>query len=90
MANTVVKVIAGGPKGDKGDPGVASGDAFVYVHDQVAASATWTVVHGLAAFPNVSLVDTGGSVIHGGVHYDSANQVTVTFSQPVSGKAYLS
>lgn len=90
MSTTVVKVVAGGPKGDKGDPGVGAGGAFSYTHDQAAASATWTIVHGLGGFPNITTVDTAGSALHGGVKYDSPNQITVTFTSALSGKAYLS
>lgn len=65
-----------------------AGDTFVF--DQVGASTTWVIVHGLGLFPNVTTVDTGGTVIHGTVVYDSAMQITVTFTIAQSGHAYLS
>lgn len=76
-----------GPPGPQGPPG--SGN-FVYVHDQVAPSDTWVVVHNLGAYPNVTAVDTAGSIIFGGVIYDNANQLTLSFTLPVNGKAYVS
>lgn len=61
-----------------------------YVHDQTLAATSWVVVHNLGMFPNVTTVDTAGTVINGGVHYDSNNQLTVTFTTAQSGKAYVS
>lgn len=60
-----------------------------YVHTQGALAATWTVVHNLGKYGAVEVVDSGGSVIIPNVHYDSVNQVTLTFSAATSGKAYV-
>lgn len=60
-----------------------------YVHIQNAAAATWTVTHGLGKFPSVDVVDTGDSAVIPGVHYDSANALTLSFGSPTSGKAYV-
>lgn len=65
-----------------------SGD-LNYRHVQMSASATWVIVHNLAKFPSVSIVDSVGDNIVGDVIYDSGNQVTVTFSAAISGEAYL-
>lgn len=87
---THVRVVAGGPQGLTGPPGPPGAGGVSYMHDQVVASATWTIAHNLAQFPSVTTVDTAGTVIHGGVVYNNNNQITVTFSTPLSGKAYLS
>lgn len=61
-----------------------------YTHDQASASASWTVTHNLGRFPSITVVDTSGNRILGfEAVYDSANQVTLTFSAAFSGKAYL-
>lgn len=75
-----------------GTPPPPSGtdDGWLFVFDQPSLSTIWTVVHNLDGFPFVSTVDTAGTVIHGSVHYDSADQVTITFSEPLSGRAFLS
>lgn len=65
-----------------------SGD-LNYRHVQMSASTTWVIVHNLAKFPSVSIVDSIGDNIVGDVIYDSGNQVTVTFSAAISGEAYL-
>ena len=60
-----------------------------YVHDQQVASASWVIVHNMGKKPAVSIVDTADDEVIGQVTYNSNNQLTLTFSSPVSGKAYL-
>lgn len=60
-----------------------------YTHTQGTPSATWTVVHNLGRHPSVMVVDTGDTVIMPDIHYDSLNQITLTFGSATSGKAYL-
>jgi len=60
-----------------------------YVHDQQTASASWIVVHNMGKKPSVSIVDTADDEVIGKVTYNSNNQLTITFSAPTSGKAYL-
>jgi len=63
---------------------------YYYVHTQSVLSASWTVVHSLGYYPSVTIVDSGNNEIIANVHYDSLNQVTVTFGAATSGKAYIS
>jgi len=60
-----------------------------YVHDQQAASTTWTVVHNMNKYPSVNVVDTANDEVTGDVKYNSLNQIRITFSAAFSGKAYL-
>ncbi len=60
-----------------------------YVHDQQVASATWVVVHNLNKYTSVNIVDTANDIIMGEVQYNSLNQLTITFTAAISGKAYL-
>jgi hypothetical protein len=60
-----------------------------YVHDQQTASATWVINHNLGKFASIHIVDTAGDEIVGEVKYNSINQMTVTFTSLVSGKAYI-
>lgn len=61
-----------------------------HIHTQGVAATTWTIVHGLGGFPNVTTVDSGGIEFEGDVSYVDANTITVTFLALVDGKAYLS
>lgn len=60
-----------------------------YVHDQQTSSATWTVTHNMNKYPAVNIVDTANDIIMGEVKYNSLNQLTITFTAAISGKAYL-
>lgn len=60
-----------------------------YVFTQTTVATVWTINHNLGQFPSVTTTDPNGNVIIGQVQYVSSNQITVTFSQPVSGVAYL-
>jgi len=61
-----------------------------YTHNQSAASSTWTITHNLGFSPAVSVVDSGGNHVIGDVNYVSVNVLTVSFSAPFGGLAYLS
>lgn len=60
-----------------------------FVFDQQTASATWVVAHNMGKFPSVSIVDTANDQVEGEVRYNSNNQLTITFTAAVAGKAYL-
>jgi hypothetical protein len=60
-----------------------------YVHDQQVASNSWVVIHGLSKFAAVSVVNTANQAIVGDITYNSLNQLTITFTSSISGKAYI-
>lgn len=60
-----------------------------YTHFQAIASTTWVVVHGLGKFPSVTVADSANSECEGFTTYDTLDQVTITFSAPFGGYAYL-
>jgi hypothetical protein len=62
------------------------------VSKQVAfpsASAVWNVQHNYNRYPSITTVDSSGNVVVGDIIYDDSNTITVTFSAPFSGVAYL-
>lgn len=63
---------------------------IAYAHTQGTASATWTILHNLDFYPNVTVVDSAGTIVEGEITYTNRNQVVLTFSAAFSGKAYLS
>lgn len=79
-----------GPRGATG----AAGAGFSYTHDQPFADDTWTIVHNLGGFPNVSAAQLVGpnewQEVYGDVHWISDTTVTIQFGMAVSGKAFLS
>lgn len=74
-----------GPPGPAGDPGLVS-----YQHAEAAASVAWTVVHPLPFRPNVTVVDSAGTVLYADVAYLDDQTIEITFSWPTAGYAYLS
>lgn len=64
-----------------------------YTYTQSSPSDTWPasgyINHGLAKKPSVTVVDNADVVIVGDVQYIDANNVILTFSEPVQGKAYF-
>lgn len=60
-----------------------------YIHNQIVASANWSISHNLNKFPSVTVVDSGGNKVQGDVIYIDNNNLTISFSAPFSGKVYL-
>lgn len=60
-----------------------------YVFMQAIASDTWTIHHGLAKFPSVTIIDSGNNAVIGDVEYIDSDTVVCHFSSAFSGKAYL-
>ena len=56
---------------------------------QGVPSATWIIQHNLNKYPSATVVDSGKNVNIGDITYDSKNQITIRFSAPFSGKAFL-
>lgn len=60
-----------------------------YIHAQGSASSSWNITHALGGRPSVTVVDSSGTVVYGEVVYNSDTSITVLFSAPFSGYAYL-
>lgn len=54
------------------------------------AQTVWQIEHDFTFTPNVTTTDEFGQVIFGTIVYSSNRNITITFSQPVAGWAYLS
>jgi hypothetical protein len=78
-------VIELGTSGPQGPIQVVS-----YAFTQTTPSSTWTIVHGLDFVPNITVVDSAGTVVEGDYSYPNENTVIATFIGAFAGKAYLS
>lgn len=65
-------------------------DSLSYRHVQSVPASEWTVSHNLGKRPAVSVVDSSGKRVFGGLVYVDDNNVILTFSSPFSGEAYMS
>lgn len=72
------------------NPSIFIAENTSYVHTQSVAATEWNIVHNLNMIPNVRTEDLSGNDIEGVVTVVDNYQIKITFSQPVSGKAYLS
>ena len=82
-----------GPQGPQGPPGEGSGGgegAQFYVHTQMVASNVWTVNHNLGYRPAVTVYDTAPDQVFGEITHIDPNSLTITFSDAISGTAYMS
>ena len=60
-----------------------------YAHTQSVASASWSIAHNLNKYPSVTITDSAGDEVEGEVRYNGLNSLTLSFSAPFAGKAYL-
>lgn len=61
-----------------------------YHHAQGVSSSTWDIEHNLGFYPNVTTMDSSGSIAEGEIEHLTKYRLRVTFSAPFSGNAYLS
>jgi hypothetical protein len=66
------------------------GGAFVYTQNCGNPQTVWHIVHNLGIVPNVWAADCNNNNISGTVAVVNNNEITLTFSTAVAGKAYLS
>ncbi|MEN6294539.1 MAG: hypothetical protein ABFD61_00245 [Chloroherpetonaceae bacterium] len=59
-----------------------------YVHSQPTPATVWTIQHGLKKQPNVFITDAIGEEIIGAINFIDLDNLTITFSEAVSGTAY--
>ena len=82
---------ATGPQGIQGVAGLGGHISdFSFVFEQQFGTMVWTVSHNLGYRPAVSVQDYGGTTIEGAVNHVDVNNLTISFTEVVSGYAYLS
>lgn len=86
----IVELGSTGPQGPVGAAGSVDPSVLGYVHEQVSASTTWSITHGLSFYPNITVVDSAGTVVEGSYSYPNLTSVILNFSNAFAGKAYLS
>ena len=70
--------------------GAINSPVVAYHHTQNTSSATWTIIHNLNFYPNVTVQDSAGTILEGEITYTNTKQLTVHFTSAFSGNAYLS
>lgn len=73
-----------GPRGPTGPPG----GQFIQF-DQLSPASVWSINHNLNSFPIVNVLDSAGTPEVGDIFYNDPNTLTLTFTAPFAGTAYL-
>lgn len=60
-----------------------------YLHTQTLPSTQWNVAHNLNKYPSVTIVNSAGDEVIGGVKFIDLNNVQLKFSAAFSGEAYF-
>lgn len=64
--------------------------AVSFAYTQQVPSNSWTITHNLNFNPNVTVVDSAGTIVEGEIRYNTRNTMTLNFASAFSGNAYLS
>lgn len=67
----------------------SGGGTANYTHVQSVAAVTWSITHNLGFIPNVFVLDGNGVELIGSINSVTATTLVISFSQAVSGTAYL-
>lgn len=70
-------------------PWSGGGDSVYQVHEFPDPLNEWDIPHYLGMFPSVTTIDQDSERIFGEVKYIDSNNIKISFSDPVSGKAFL-
>jgi hypothetical protein len=96
QSTNTITIASSGPQGPKGETGAAgangtngiNGGNFTF--EQQTPSASWSITHNLGYRPAVTVQDYGKIILEGELNHITANNLTVKFSEAISGYAYLS
>lgn len=86
-------VSAPGPQGPGGVSGLQASeiaDLVSYRHVQNTPLTTWTIVHNLNFYPNVTVFNTAGDEVEGSITHTNETTLRIIFSSAIAGKAHLS
>lgn len=61
-----------------------------YHHTQSLSRNTWEIEHNLGFYPNITTMDSAGTVVEGDLQHLSKYRLRATFSASISGQAFLS
>jgi hypothetical protein len=75
---------------NQGGAAPPDGNAKRYKHTQSTPANEWAINHGLGFYPNVSCIDSAGTVVYGDILHISPNTTVLSFSAAFSGTAVMS
>jgi len=63
---------------------------FSYTYEKQSSALIWNITHNLGFKPNIIVMDYGSNQVECDIEYVNENSVKLTFSETISGYAYLS
>lgn len=60
-----------------------------YVHTQTVAATVWNITHNLGKNPSITILDAAGDLSFAKPAFVDLNNLTLTFSEAITGIAYL-
>lgn len=60
-----------------------------YIHTQLVPNSKWIVQHFMDKYPSVVIVDSAGTTVYGEISYVDRNIISLEFSYPFAGKAFI-
>jgi len=90
MGQNVIVVRARGARGAAGTQGSFSVSLVSFTYEQQSNSTIWNITHNLGFRPAVTVIDYGQNNIECDINHVNENSLTLTFSDAISGHAYLS
>ena len=68
---------------------LSSQGSTTFIFEQDTPATTWNINHDLGIFPSITVINPIGEVVYGEYLYVDSNNVTISFSVPFAGEAYL-
>ncbi len=75
--------------GDGATLGGKQGLVSAFDFNQAAALTQWDITHNLGRNPAVTIIDTVDDEVEGRIVYNTINDLTLIFTSPIAGNAYL-
>jgi hypothetical protein len=89
--NTTTSIIYTKTGGVWGNPTpLISASVQSFTYEKQTSSNLWNITHNLGFRPSINVMDYGSINVECDIEHINENRVRLTFSEPISGYAYLS
>jgi hypothetical protein len=65
-------------------------DCLKVINFRAISLNIWEIDHNLGWYPNITVIDSAGSIVEGEISYTNENSLVLSFASAFSGNAYLS
>jgi hypothetical protein len=86
ISGETIKTINGASVVGAGNLTVAT-ESFTY--EQLVPNVIWTINHNMGKIPSLKIIDGLNEEVMGAISYNNLDTLTITFSEAITGAAYL-